>query len=223
MCKSIWTRGWVDAVPDSYVSGSVARAREGWEELDGRDPYGVTGTYMRIVCFLDYAALFTYNFAAEEPLDNEPRPPLDTVEAIRLIAMELHVTKIEPPGEEDGQELPVVHFRGTSRSMHESWDPNANSNIKGTVRLTKEGEVRWTTFSIYHGEERWRSEGIQVGGVRSSRGTLGNWFGRDFDPHGPAGPTAFWKISDKIDKDEDETDEDSEDSEAMDLLEITIG
>lgn len=25
-------------------------------------------------------------------------------------------------------------------------------------------------------EERWRSEGIQVGGIRSARGVFGNWF-----------------------------------------------
>ena len=48
--------------------------------------------------------------------------------------------------------------------------------IRGTVRQTPEGEIRWTTFSIFHGEERWRSEGIQVGGLRSARGVLGNWF-----------------------------------------------
>ena len=47
---------------------------------------------------------------------------------------------------------------------------------RGTVKLTPEGEVRWTTWSIFHGEERWRSEGIQVGGVQSARGVLGYWF-----------------------------------------------
>lgn len=25
-----------------------------------------------------------------------------------------------------------------------------------------------------------------------------NWSPRDFDPRGPAGPTAFWKVSDKV-------------------------
>ena len=48
--------------------------------------------------------------------------------------------------------------------------------IAGSVRQTPEGEIRWTTFSIFHGEEKWRSEGIQVGGLRSARGILGNWF-----------------------------------------------
>ncbi len=95
--------------------------------------------------------MFSYNFASEQPLEGEPRPPIETTEAIRLIVMELRTTKIEAPGEDDGQGLPVVHFKGVSRSMHTSWDPNANSNIRGTVRLTREGEVRWTTFSIYGG------------------------------------------------------------------------
>ncbi|KAK2932496.1 hypothetical protein FoTM2_006954 [Fusarium oxysporum f. sp. vasinfectum] len=107
--------------------------------------------------------------------------------------MKVNVTSIEEPGPEDGQELPVVHFRGVSRSLDDSFDDNANSNIRGTTRLTKEGEVRWTTFSIFHGVERWRSEGVQIGGVRSARGVVGNWFDSDYDAHGPAGPTAFWK------------------------------
>lgn len=42
--------------------------------------------------------------------------------------------------------------------------------------MTREGEVRWTTYSIFNGEERWKSEGIQLGGVRSARGVVGNWF-----------------------------------------------
>lgn len=30
-----------------------------------------------------------------------------------------------------GERLPIVHFAGTSRSLHASWDPNANSKIRG--------------------------------------------------------------------------------------------
>ena len=58
------------------------------------------------------------------------------------------------------------------------------------------------------GEERWRSEGVQVGGLRSQRGVVGTWFDKDFDPSGPAGPTAFWKICERnLDEDESEGDE----------------
>ncbi|KAF3205950.1 hypothetical protein TWF679_009129 [Orbilia oligospora] len=113
--------------------------------LDLRDPYGATGTWLRVVCFL-------------APADG-PRPPIDIREAIRFIKLGITVTKIEPPGPGDGQALPVVHFKGASRLMHAFWDPNANSELTGTVRLTTEGEIRWTSFSIFQGEERWRSEG----------------------------------------------------------------
>lgn len=63
------------------------------------------------------------------------------------------------------------------------------------------------------GEERWRSEGIQVGGPRSQRGVIGTWFDKDYDTHGPAGPTAFWKISDKglyVEGEDSESEEESE-------------
>jgi len=65
--------------------------------------------------------------------------------------MRLHVTKVEAPGKFDNQALPVVHFGGASRSVDVGWDPNANSKIRGTVRLTPDGEVRWTTVSIFYG------------------------------------------------------------------------
>lgn len=76
------------------------------------------------------------------------------------------------------------------------------SRVKGTARLTPEGEVRWTTISLFGGEERWRSESIQIGGLRSARGVIGTWFDKDYDPNGPAGPTAFWKLDDKVGEEE---------------------
>lgn len=67
--------------------------------------------------------------------------------------MELTVTDIQPPGEDDGQELPVVSFKGSSRLLEASSDPgtNTSSSIRGTVRLTKQGEIRWTSYSVYWG------------------------------------------------------------------------
>lgn len=146
--------------------------------------------------------------------------------------VKIRVTRIEPPGPEDGQSLPVVHFEGFSKSLDSSLDENANSGLTGevsakgtgsfrgllpvaqlplppplaflpcldllpharwilrgvreenwltacfstgSVRLTREGEVRWTSHSIFNGQERWRSESIQVGGLRSAK-VVGNWF-----------------------------------------------
>lgn len=79
----------------------------------------------------DFTELFSYNFVTPSPGAGNPRPPLDTTEAIRLISMELRVSKIEPPGPDDGQDLPIVYFVGISKSVHQNWDPNANSGIRG--------------------------------------------------------------------------------------------
>ncbi|KAK5121735.1 hypothetical protein LTR85_004610 [Meristemomyces frigidus] len=236
----VWHKPFVGATPGSYLSDAptvaspvkdeatpandpaMLRIRELALSLDAHDPYGVSGTWMRVVCFLDYNDLYAFNFSQRIP-EGDLREPIDTEEGIIDLKEALQVTKIEPPGSGDedeyaedgdesggdgmdwsgfvGERLPVVHFRGNSRSLHASWDPNANSRIRGTVRQTPEGEIRWTTFSIFHGEERWRSEGIQVGGLRSARGVLGNWFDKDYDIHGPAGPTAFWKITDELEDD----------------------
>jgi len=197
----MWTIPFTGASPHSYKALLRPRlTKELTPPPDVQDPYNISGTYMRVICFLDYTEFYDYNFVASPPPPGQPRPPLNTDEATRLIIMRIKATKAEAPGELDGQELPVVHFAGTSHSMHAHRDPNANSRIRGTVRLTKEGEVRWTSFSIYFGEERWRSEGIQVGGVGSARGVFGHWFDKDFSQHGPAGPTALWKINDVYDE-----------------------
>ncbi|KAL8674583.1 MAG: hypothetical protein Q9168_001026 [Polycauliona sp. 1 TL-2023] len=169
--------------------------------IDLQDPYGISGTWMRVVCFLDYRELFIFNFSEDQPPPGQHRPPIDTEEAIRFIIVKLQVTKIEKAGDKDGQALPVVHFEGSSYSALPPVDANATSKIRGAVKLTPEGEVRWTTFSVFHGEERWRSEGIQLGGVKAARGVLGYWFDKDFDEYGPAGPTAFWKVSSDADLD----------------------
>lgn len=147
----------------------------------------------------DFHDLFAYNFTSSDTdslPSTSPRPPLNTNEAIRLISMEIRPTRTEAPGPGDGQELPVVFFEGTAKSMHAQWEPHANSRIKGSVRLTKEGEVRWQSVSVYGGEERWASEGIQIGGLRSARGVLGHWFDKYVYPFG----TEFFWIAVGADK-----------------------
>ena len=158
---------WVGATPHSFVSPPPSVPMEPALPLEAQDPYNVTGTWTRVVCFLDYTELYEFNFGTDQPERNQPRKPIDTEEATRLITMKIQVTKIEAPGEDDGQQLPVVHFSGKSSSIRPSWDPNANSKIKGKrsfprlrglglsrsgiVRLTPQGEVRWTTFSVFQG------------------------------------------------------------------------
>jgi len=82
----------------------------------------------------------------------------------------------------------------------------------------------------YSGEERWRSEGVQVGGPRSARGVIGTWFDKDYEQTGPVGPTAYWKTEDpafvgkkefeEFEEEEDEYDPDDEDNEVIEILEI---
>lgn len=67
--------------------------------------------------------------------DHLPRHALDEVEATRLIVVKIRVTRIEPPGPEDGQSLPVVHFEGFSKSLDSSLDENANSGLTGEVSV----------------------------------------------------------------------------------------
>ncbi|KAI4702673.1 hypothetical protein J4E89_010395 [Alternaria sp. Ai002NY15] len=121
--------------------------------LNMKDPYGVEGIWSRIVCFLDYNDLYHYNFSTEAmkvPSD-EPRDALNTDEAIRHIIMDLRITDVTAPGPFDNSKLPIVHFRGKSKSVDAHWDPNANSGIRGTVSLTPEREVRWQTISVFQG------------------------------------------------------------------------
>ena len=123
---------WVGATPKSFVSPQQSVPMEPTLPLEAQDPYNITGTWMRVVCFLDYSDFYDFNFRGDQPRLDRPRGPIHTDEATRLITMKLQATKIEAPGEDDGQEQPVVHFQGKSSSVRPSWDPNANSKIKGS-------------------------------------------------------------------------------------------
>jgi hypothetical protein len=79
--------------------------------------------------------------------------------------------------------LPPIHFRGSSQ-QHQGdgihTHPSANSGgpasfVRGVVQLTADvkPEVRWTLVIRYGGEDRWRLEGVQVGGRGSKRGFFG--------------------------------------------------
>lgn len=92
---------------------------------------------------------------------------------------------------------------------------------KSGGRLSVFSMGKWSIFSSYSSdripklthvsrEERWASDGIQVGGIDSSRGVVGTWFDKDFDVHGPAGPTAFWKVCDSTTDNKTEFDSEEE-------------
>lgn len=89
----IWDQPFDGATPQSYVSllppaGPTKEIDEEINEIrslkpsiDDLDPYGVTGTWMRVVCFLDYNDLYAFNFAERIP-DDQPREPIDTQEGM---------------------------------------------------------------------------------------------------------------------------------------------
>lgn len=129
VCKNFWESPFAGTWPQSYKPLPVVREPE---PIELQDPYGITGTWLRVVCFLDYTDFFAYNFTSEDhPPAHIPRPAIDVGEATRLILMKIRVTKVEAPGPDDGQELPVCHFEGVSRSLDDSYDENANSDLRG--------------------------------------------------------------------------------------------
>lgn len=95
----IWDEPFVGATPRSYMSpapiADPSREKEMDEDmlkirslalnLDAQDPYGVSGTWMRVVCFLDYNDLYAFNFSNPGYPKDQPRQPIDTEEGMVLI------------------------------------------------------------------------------------------------------------------------------------------
>ena len=89
----MWNTPFVGATPKSYtppppITGptkdleeEISIFRELEPSIDSLDPYGVTGTWMRVVCFLDYNDLYAFNFSSRIQ-DQEPREPTAMEEGI---------------------------------------------------------------------------------------------------------------------------------------------
>lgn len=93
---------------------------------------------------------------------------------------------------------PTLSFIGTSEPLAfagtftSSTHPSvmAERSIRGSVSRTPEGEVFWSYIIRYGGEDKWKMQGIQIGGARSRFGILGTWSTAEGDERGPHGP--FW-------------------------------
>jgi hypothetical protein len=69
---------------EEEMEPELKRVRDLALDLDSRDPYGISGSWMRVVCFLDYNDLYAFNFTERIP-DGQSREPIDTEEGtIRL-------------------------------------------------------------------------------------------------------------------------------------------
>ncbi|KAJ4300499.1 hypothetical protein N0V88_003174 [Collariella sp. IMI 366227] len=105
--------------------------------------------------FADYSDFFSFNAPFQQALPNHPRGPLIADQATRLIIMRIRTTKIEPPGPGDHPDYPVVHFEGISRPL-DGLNNDVDSELRGLVRTTPEGEVRWTSYSVMDDIEMWK-------------------------------------------------------------------
>lgn len=166
----ILTTAWEDpfagAAPGSFVTPVPRKVTS---PLDARDPYNVTGTWIRILCCPDNRQLLAFNNPPVELLESQPRPPRQWREKFALMSMQLRVTHVEPMYARGFGALPVVHFEGTRTCLAntEAHHPNGKSRGKaeiirtrqmklkirylGTVSLTAEGEVWWTSFETGQG------------------------------------------------------------------------
>jgi hypothetical protein len=124
-----------EAYDDSYPSPRLIAQPD--LALEAQDPYGVTGTWRRVICHLDYREFYQFNFMQHNLPAYIARPAIAAPEAIRLIVVKIQVTKITNPCKEDGDALPVVHFKGISRSLYMQWDPSHSSEFKGSSKYPK--------------------------------------------------------------------------------------
>lgn len=118
--------------PRSQFANVISLLPRRETRLTRSDPYNVTGTWMRVVCFLDYSDLYNFNFTGDQPEPGEARRPIETEEATRMIVLSLVAVDVRDAEEGEGMlGTKIVQYEGRSRSMHDSWDPNANSSIRG--------------------------------------------------------------------------------------------
>ncbi|KAI9460211.1 hypothetical protein BJY52DRAFT_286081 [Lactarius psammicola] len=149
---------------------------------------GVEGQWLRIVCFCDYRDLIRFNTSGRNPgfFDDEHQ------EASRLLCLDLWVITVES----DPRVLeklpdpsrPPITFGGTMRGFNS--DEALNRVVRGTVRVMKDGNIRWSFVSIFKHHDQWSSEGVQIGGVCSAAGVVGAWSSAHHEQGDPSGP--FW-------------------------------
>ncbi|KAH9841702.1 uncharacterized protein C8Q71DRAFT_738338 [Rhodofomes roseus] len=151
-----------------------------------RDWAGVTGSWQCSFCFCDHRQLLVLNnFTLNdgEPVGPDQDRPLamevledeDFVEVFRSINVEMRVISIEADPAHPGR--PKINWFGSIGPF---------ATMVGSVYLTPDDQIRWHFVS----NAMWSSEGIQIGGVRSSYGVLGSWTTVHHEAHDPVGP--FW-------------------------------
>ncbi|KAI0781685.1 hypothetical protein BC629DRAFT_1289608 [Irpex lacteus] len=157
-------------------AGSPSQVVEG-----GWDWAGVTGSWRRCVCWMDYRALISYF------------PDVLIREANRIVPTEIHIESYSPCSIPKYRHRPDIHVVATVTSQH---GVGPIRRMKGTVGMIGDGNIRWSMYSLVEGEEsaEWASEGVQVGQAKSGVGILGMWTGAQHDRMDPLGPFWMWKV-----------------------------
>ncbi|KAF4617215.1 hypothetical protein D9613_006230 [Agrocybe pediades] len=139
----------------------------------------VAGPWSVTFCFIDHRDLLRYNETGDTSIFEDPA----FREEFRSLQAKLIVTHTEHDPEHPDR--PKIYFFG------EMEEPS-NSTMSGHVKMTKDNQIRWHFVSGDQVTGVWRlvSEGIQVGGIRSSYGVLGTWSTVFHDDDDPVGP--FW-------------------------------
>ncbi|TFK93045.1 hypothetical protein K466DRAFT_479472 [Polyporus arcularius HHB13444] len=203
----------MDALRAYTAVGAAQRAEDDWA--------GVSGTWRRFVCFMDYRDLYTYNYSTlppgphdpdffDDPFDEALRPVELTLELITRddYLAESHRIPFDPStsstrsasrggpiGDCDHDpRFPTLYFKGYSRGAQHSDD----ATIRGKVSTLSDGAVRWHFVTSYDGRMQWGAEGVQVGHVCSAAGVAGIWTGAHHDRDDPAGPFWMVKVSDGL-------------------------
>ncbi|TFK34774.1 hypothetical protein BDQ12DRAFT_656472 [Crucibulum laeve] len=146
---------------------------------------GITGVWSVSFCFCDHRELIAYNQSEVDDtgaLDASLFDGPDFHEVFRTLSVDLKLSRTEAGHGEDSK-WPTLFFHGQMR------DPS-HSTMNGRVSMTPDNQIQWHFVSGDQGNAVWSSEGIQVGGRRSSYGVLGSWTTIFHDDDDPVGP--FW-------------------------------
>jgi len=144
-------------------------------DLDVEEDWaGVTGSWLCSFCFCDHRELLMFN-TYNSPLFEDP----NFMEIFRTIRVQFSVKSTE---RDPAHPLrPKINIEGKIQG---------EARMLGSIRVTLDGNIRWHFESGEPGNAVWSSEGVQIGGVRSSFGVIGVWTTVQHEAHDPVGP--FW-------------------------------
>lgn len=120
-------------------------------DLEQQDPYGVSGTWLMVVSFVDHPIFIDFNGPTfpgpgqegHTPDDTPLEPFLDQSKTGRLL-MKLFVVRIEHPEEDqEGPAHPMVHFEGRASAVYGAHTMVISSHVVGKA------DISFTPFVNY--------------------------------------------------------------------------